>query len=205
MNEKLLRFFILTSFFSCHLALGQVEIVPKWFDAQDSITIRYNADQGNAALKGMNAVYGHFGLLTDQSTDSSDWKFTVGQWGQDDPQVRMNALGNDQFEFGYTISSFHGLSGQQQVNALAMVFRNSEGTVIGKNADGSDIIHYGSDGSFQSGFTNTGSLYAACSSLFLDHLARGVFGKCIHSASARRTESGAGLECKSARVHLPWR
>ena len=83
----------------------------------------------------MNTVYGHFGLLTDQSTDSSDWKFTVGQWGQDDPQVRMNALGNEQFEIGYTISSFHGISGQQQVNALAMVFRNSEGTVVGKNAD----------------------------------------------------------------------
>ena len=204
MNTRLIRLFIVVPFISFISALGQVEIVPKWFDGQDSISIRYSADQGNAALKGMNTVYGHFGLLTDQSTDSSDWKFTVGQWGQDDPQVRMNALGNEQFEIDYTISSFHGISGQQQVNALAMVFRNSEGTVVGKNADGSDFIHYGSDGSFQSGFTNTDA-HSLRVLLFFGQLARGVFGEGHCSSSARWTGSGPSLGRKGDRVHLSWR
>ena len=53
MKTRLIRLFIVVPFISFISALGQVEIVPKWFDVQDSISIRYTADQGNAALKGM--------------------------------------------------------------------------------------------------------------------------------------------------------
>ena len=46
MNTRLIRLFIVVPFISFISALGQVEIVPKWFDGQDSITIRYSsADQ----------------------------------------------------------------------------------------------------------------------------------------------------------------
>ena len=197
MSTNLIRLFIVVPFLSFHTALGQVEIVPKWFDVNDSITVRYSADQGNAALKGMNTVYGHFGLLTDQSIDSSDWKFIVGHWGKEDPEVRMNALGNDQFEIGYTISSFHGLNGQQQVNALSMVFRNSEGTVVGKNTDESDFIHYGSDGSFQSGFTNTG----ANSLRVLPSSSASLRGECSVNASVRLQLDGQEVaQASSAKV-----
>lgn len=139
---------------SLNSLFAQVEVIPKWFDATDSIEIIYNSTEGNKALAGSSPIYGHFGLLTDQSVDSTDWKYVVGNWGQADAQVRTQAKGHGIFEFGYQISSFHSLPANESFNALAMVFRNADGSVIGKNSDQSDFILYGSDGSFQSEFTS---------------------------------------------------
>ena len=64
------------------LANAQILAVTPAFPSQnDTVTIIYDATQGNGALTGVVPVYAHAGLITNQSTSPTDWKHVQGELG----------------------------------------------------------------------------------------------------------------------------
>jgi len=94
---------------------------------------------GNGALTGVNDVYMHTGVLSDESVNEKDWVHKISTWGEADSMFLMENLGNNLHRKKFYIKSFYKLYSSEKTKALCFVFRNSDGTVVGRNADGSDF------------------------------------------------------------------
>jgi 1,4-alpha-glucan branching enzyme len=105
------------------------------------ITITFNGNQGNGAIGNIVPVYMHTGVITNQSTSPTDWQFVQGNWGTADFSVIMSPAGNGihNFTMQNGIQAFYGYPDGVSVEKMCFVFRNANGTVVGRNADGSDI------------------------------------------------------------------
>ncbi|MDZ7660089.1 hypothetical protein [Fodinibius sp.] len=56
----------------------------------ESVTITFDATEGTGGLEGYTGdVYAHTGVITDQSTSSSDWKYVVAEWDENIPKAKM--------------------------------------------------------------------------------------------------------------------
>lgn len=118
----------------------EVTVVPENPRMTDRITITYDASRGNAALKGYDGtVYFHAGLITAQSRDERDWKFVVGNWGQKDERVVMRKVKADVYEVSFVPLEFFNADKDLKVLQIALVFRNSDGSVVGKTKEETDI------------------------------------------------------------------
>ena len=62
-----------------------LSITPAFPSQNDTVTIIYDASEGNGALVGYTPVYAHAGLITNQSTSPTDWKHVQGNWGNGRP------------------------------------------------------------------------------------------------------------------------
>lgn len=132
---------------------GQILTLDPAFATQnDQVTIYYDATKGNKALMGQSVVYAHTGVITNLSATPNSWKYVQGTWGTDDAKVKMTNLGNNIFSITYHINSFYGVPAGEKVLKLAFVFRNQSGSIVGREADGSDIFIPISDGTFQARF-----------------------------------------------------
>jgi len=117
-----------------------VKLVPENPSVTEKITIYYNAAEGNGALKDFTGdVYLHTGVITNKSIDGHDWKYVVGNWGTDDKHVLMKREGPNLYSFSMQISSFYSLRDDDIARQLAFVFRNADGTMVGKTAENEDI------------------------------------------------------------------
>ena len=123
-------------------ALGQVVWTDPPFPTQfDDVTVYFDAKEGNGALQGFNGqVFAHTGLITNQSSNGNDWKHVVGNWGTFDSRVIMTNEGDDVYSISYNIEDFYGIPQGEEVLQMAFVFRNVNGTIVGRDADGSDIF-----------------------------------------------------------------
>ena len=106
----------------------------------DTVTLYYNAEQGNGELIGAETVYAHTGVITSESRDPSDWKFTVSEWGRNSAETRLQAVGENLWRLSFHIRSFYRLPSNIRVLKLAFVFRNASSTRVGRTADGGDIF-----------------------------------------------------------------
>ena len=127
--------------FSQTLVMGQVVWTePSFPTQQDDIKLFFDASQGNAGLEGYTGdVYAHMGLITNNSSSPTDWKYVQGTWGVEDDNVLMTREGPDLYSKSYNIESFHGVPPGELVEMLAFVFRSGDGSVAGRATDGSDI------------------------------------------------------------------
>lgn len=118
-----------------------LDVTPVFPTVDDVVTIIYNAEEGNGALTGVTPVYAHCGLITPESTAPNDWQYVVGDWGTEDADVLMTDLGNNRHQIVIDIDEFYGYPGGTEVLQLAFVFRNADGSVVGRATDGSDIFY----------------------------------------------------------------
>jgi len=125
----------------------------------DIITIFYDSNLGNGELIGVSPVYMHTGVITSNSTSPTDWQHVVGNWGSADAQVLMTDEGNGLHSFSYpsSIEDWYGVNAGEVVSRLSFVFRNANGTSVGREEDGSDIFYDLNDGSFQVVFQSPSS------------------------------------------------
>ena len=152
-------------------SLGQVVWTEPAFPTQnDVVTLYYDVAAGNAALVDEEPpcppcpfVYAHTGVITSESSSPSDWQYVHNPWpnGSNGSQANSgNALlpvsGTvHSFDFGgMTLAEYYGVPDGVVIEQLAFVFRNGDGTVVGKTADEGDIFHNVSDGSFEVIFTS---------------------------------------------------
>lgn len=134
-----------------------VEVRPKWFNADDTVEVRYNASMGNSALVGQSPIFMHTGLITNLSPNPSWWQHVVGNWGVNDPNVAMNAAGGEVHRKTLHIRSFYGLPQNEIMSQLAFVFRNTDGSLVGREFGGGDIFVSAYSGSYLSGITHGGT------------------------------------------------
>ncbi len=117
-----------------------VTYTPEYPRVTDSITIIFNAAEGNGALAGINPVYMHTGVVTNRSVSLYDWKYRPAIWGTADSTVLMESLGNNLFTVTFRIDSFYDIPNNVTAINLGFVFRNADGSIVGRDIDGSDIF-----------------------------------------------------------------
>ena len=124
---------------------------PAFPTADDLVTLYYNSALGNGELQNVIPIYIHTGVITSASSGPSDWQNVQTNWGSTDANCLMSPEGNGvhSFDFnGLSLTDYYGIGGEITIESLAMVFRNANGSLVGRNADGSDIFLEVSSGSF---------------------------------------------------------
>ena len=110
----------------------------------DAVTITFDASQGDGGLAGYTGdVYAHTGVITNESSSGSDWKHVKAGWNQNIPECKMTHLGGDLWQLDITpsINEYYGVNAGETVLKLAFVFRNTDGSVTGRDSDGGDIFY----------------------------------------------------------------
>ncbi len=88
----------------------------------------------------------HTGVITNNSTSGSDWKYVKFDWGVNDPSVQATSLGNNKWEYTFSpnVRDFYGVTDPNEViEQIAIVFKGVEnGSVVaeGKDTGNSDIF-----------------------------------------------------------------
>ena len=149
---------------STNITFGQVVWTePAFPTAEDFVTLYYNSAMGNAELIGVIPIYMHTGVITNESSGPSDWQYVQTDWGVANANYVLSPQGNGihSFDFnGMTLSDYYGLPNEVAIEDLAMVFRNASGSLVGRNADGSDIFFEVSNGNFSASLISPDLGYA---------------------------------------------
>lgn len=127
---------------------------PSFATQHDSITVVFDATQGNKGLIDFTGdVYLHTGLITNKSTKPSDWKYVPFGWESTNSKIKATPLGDNKWEFKYlpSIREFFGVTdATEKVEKIAIVFKGVSGGTItkeGKDVGGKDIFIELSEGS----------------------------------------------------------
>lgn len=138
--RNLAALFLLLPFFLS----AQITWTPYFASHSDSVTVIFDATQGNAGLLGYTGdVYAHTGVITSASTSNSDWKYVKTNWGVNTPETKLTRIGTDLYEFKIkpSVRSFYGVPANESILKIAFVFRSSASPYReGKTAEGGDIF-----------------------------------------------------------------
>jgi oligosaccharide 4-alpha-D-glucosyltransferase len=122
---------------------AQVTISPEKPTSEDLITLTFHADQGNAGLAGYEgAIYAHTGVITNQSTHGGDWRYVVADWTENREALKLERVGPDTYQLQFTIKELYDVPGTEAVLGLAFVFRNEDGSRVGKASGEKDIFYF---------------------------------------------------------------
>ena len=118
---------------------------PAFATAEDAITVYFDATQGNAGLANCNCdVYLHTGVITNLSSSNSDWKYVPTTWGVANAAWRMTPVAGQPNLYRYTFSpslrAYYGVPASETILKQAFVFRNGNGSLSGREANGGDIF-----------------------------------------------------------------
>lgn len=125
------------------LSLSQVTtspaFIPKGYKGE--IKIMFDPTQGNKGMVGATECYAHTGLITTESTNSSDWKYATPQWLDTSAKYKMTKDGNLWVLTIQDMYGYYGCPETEEILKLAFVFNDGkEGGKEGKAADGKDIF-----------------------------------------------------------------
>ena len=160
MKKILLLAFILSWFVSCKK--NQVEPAPnppvppvtevsqtglvttsKNFPSADSIfTIIFDPAKGNAALAGFTGdVYVYAGVITNLSAGPANWRYLkYDNWNATPPAAaKMVRQTGGKYSIDINPRAYFGVPSGETLQKIVLVFRNTDGSVVGRNKDGSDI------------------------------------------------------------------
>ena len=125
------------------LAFSQVVTTdPEFPTADNAVTVYFDATQGNQELMNYDGdIYAHTGLITEISSDPTDWQHVIANWTSDTEKARLTKVSTNYYKLEITpsINEFYGIAEGEEIFKLAFVFRNSGGTKIAREADGGDI------------------------------------------------------------------
>lgn len=142
---KKLYLLVLTIVASFQFASAQlITANPPFPTDQDQVVITFNATLGSGGLAGYSgSVYAHAGVITENSTSGTDWKYVKAGWNENIPECQMSNVGNDLWELtiGPSIREFYGVPEGELIEQLAFVFRSSDGSLTGKTETGGDIYY----------------------------------------------------------------
>lgn len=115
-------------------------------DMTANVVVRVN--MAGTTLDGYEGtVYAHAGVITDKSESDSDWKYTVTEWGGNDPKVQLFRY--EETSIWYMIltggpRAFYGVPEGENILKLAFVFRSGEKTgdsYLEVKDNGADIFY----------------------------------------------------------------
>lgn len=146
MMRKLIFFSIL--FFSALSLSAQLITTDPFFPTdQDQVVITFRATEGNAGLAGYTGdVYAHTGVITSNSTSTSDWKYVIASWTTNLPKAKLQRIAPDVYTLtiGPNIRAYYAVPQNETILQLAFVFRSAGpvgGSVLeGKTEQNGDIF-----------------------------------------------------------------
>ena len=109
----------------------------------DEVTIFFNASLGNQGLKDYTGdVYAHTGVITNLSSSGSDWKYVIAGWTENTPKAKMTRVSKNLYSLNIStnIRSFYGVPAGEEIQKMAFVFRNEDGTKEGKTTENGDFF-----------------------------------------------------------------
>ena len=134
-----------------------IESSPNPARTDQSVTITFHADRGNEGLKDCDCdVYAHTGLITSKSGSDSDWQYVKNHWptsssfGGNRSDTRLTEVGPNTYELQISdIRSYYSKNNtgagdvppksEEEIEKMAFVFRNADGSNEGKTSSGGDL------------------------------------------------------------------
>ena len=114
-------------------------------DAATSVVITLDATKGNQGLMNYastNDVYVHIGVITNKSSASNDWKYTLFTWATTPAAAHATYVNNNKWQYTITggLRTFFGITdATEHIQKIAILFRNGDGSKVQRNADNSDM------------------------------------------------------------------
>ena len=119
------------SFYILSLSLSAqvVNFEPSFATQYDSVTVYFDATQGNGGLDGFSArVFLHTGVITSKSISGSDWKYVPAGWESYPSRLEAEQVGENKWKFTFApdIRSFFGITeSSEEVLEIAMLFKGT--------------------------------------------------------------------------------
>ncbi|MBK7633511.1 MAG: DUF4961 domain-containing protein [Saprospiraceae bacterium] len=131
---------LLFTFFNVFYLHAQiVTLSPQGAGPEESVTLTFDANEGNKELIGASKVYLHHGIVTDK-VNGTAWKYVKGNWGKDDGIGEMTKVEGQtnkwQFTFSPTLRAYFGVPAGENIFRVSCVFRSADGTKKGTIAPG---------------------------------------------------------------------
>lgn len=110
-----------------------------------AVIITFDATQGTAGLANCNCdIYLHTGVITNVSSNSSDWQYVQTTWGVANDDWKLSPVAGEPNKYTYTfgpnIRDYFGVPAGEEIQQIAFVFRNANGSIEGKATGGADIF-----------------------------------------------------------------
>lgn len=148
MKQNILFFTLSFLLFGTQLTAQVITCEPVFpFDSQSARIIFY-ADRGSGGLANYSGeVYAHTGVITNNSTSSSDWKYVVSDWGENIPETLLERTADNIYTLtiGPNIREYYGVPEDEEILQMAFVFRSgvevNGGYLEGKTETGGDIFY----------------------------------------------------------------
>ena len=141
MTNKSFILFTLFIFFTISSFSQVAWIEPSDATVDSTVTIYFDATEGDQGLMDYSGdIYAHTGVITMESTNSSDWKHVVADWGTANDTVLMTREEANFYSITFNIRDFYNIAQDETVLKLAFVFRNADGYVTGRDDNGADIF-----------------------------------------------------------------
>jgi len=144
------KLFLLSIFFTILLTVRAqvITVEPAFPTDQDAVVVTFNATEGSGGLAGYTGdVYAHTGVITNNSSSGSDWKYVVSAWGVNIPKAKLTRIATDVYTFTIspTIRAFYGVPVGETIQKMAIVFRSGvqvNGSWLeGKTVENGDIFY----------------------------------------------------------------
>ncbi|PLX24004.1 MAG: alpha-amylase [Marinilabiliales bacterium] len=130
----------------CAFTNGNSQVVttdPEFPTASDVVIVYFDASQGNQELKDFTGdIYAHTGVITNESSNPSDWKYVIADWDENTTKAKLSKVSTNLYQLAITphIKDFYGVAEDEEILQMAFVFRNTDGSIVGREEDGSDIF-----------------------------------------------------------------
>ena len=127
---------------------AQVSSVPVFPHDNDSVSIVFKSNEGNKGLMNYNGdIYAHTGVITNNSSSSSDWKYVKTGWGQNIPACKLQKIAPYTYvlKISPSVRNYYGVPANEVIKKMAFVFRsetasNNGSYFEGKTIEGGDIF-----------------------------------------------------------------
>lgn len=113
-----------------HGLFAQLIETDPYFPSDDQpVEVIFNATLGNKGLAGYTGdVYAHTGVITNLSSDPSDWRYVKTEWGENTPETKLERIGADLYRFttgAQTIRQYYDVPAAEEIVQIAFVFRSA--------------------------------------------------------------------------------
>lgn len=144
MKTKILSLVVLLMGFSVALKAQLLSLSNPFPTENGTVIVTMDANFGNKGLLNATAsdVYVHTGVITNLSTSNTNWRYVKFNQNFNQPNASLQAtsLGNNRWQFTITdIRNYYGVPAGEQIQRIAILFRNGAGSLVQRNADGSDM------------------------------------------------------------------
>ena len=191
--ESISKKILFVVFILTYKQVGIAQVVytdPNYATETDSITVFFDATQGDMGLMDYQGdIWSHTGVITSNSTHSTDWRYVKTNWGENTSETQLISLGNNLWKLNIGFPhEYYGAPNNEQILQLAFVFRNHDGSESGRDVGGADIFL----DLFDMGI-NTIIVYPLINNLFGDSRRTPLFYQPVDTVHVMITGAAIGL------------